>query len=131
TGRTYTRATGTSFATPLAAGLAALVWSRNPSLTPAEVEQAIKLGCDDLGAAGPDDDTGYGRINAHGALLVAGSPPVQFEYPDGRPDRVDPRGGDAIALTITTDGVELDGLPKLLYDQGRGYHAVDLVHAGG
>jgi Subtilase family len=37
----YTRATGTSFAAPLVAGAAALVWQRNPAWTALQVRQAI------------------------------------------------------------------------------------------
>jgi subtilisin family serine protease len=61
---------GTSFATPMAAGVAALIWSRNPSLTPAQVEQILRNSAVDLGAAGPDDTFGYGRLNAAAALAM-------------------------------------------------------------
>lgn len=62
---------GTSFASPLAAGLAALVLSVNPSLTNAAVESIIKSNADDLGAAGFDQYFGSGRINTYYALLAA------------------------------------------------------------
>jgi len=77
---TYANASGTSFATPLTAGLVALVWSYDPNLTPNEVETKLKQGCDDLGATGIDDTYGYGRIDVHGALVGGGGPPPQ-EYP--------------------------------------------------
>lgn len=64
----YAGATGTSFASPLAAGLAALVWSAAPSYTAAQVFDAMKNAADDLGAAGPDRSYGYGRINAYRAV---------------------------------------------------------------
>ena len=67
----YTTNDGTSFATPLTAGLAGVVWSYNPAMTPDEVEAAIKAGCDDLGASGVDDTFGYGRIDVEGALQAA------------------------------------------------------------
>jgi subtilisin family serine protease len=59
-----TNASGTSFAAPLTAGLCALVWSRNPSLSPAQVEAYVKSACTDRGAVGVDDVYGHGRIDA-------------------------------------------------------------------
>jgi hypothetical protein len=50
------------------AGVAALIFSRNSALTNAQVRQTIKDTADDLGAAGVDVQTGYGRINARRAL---------------------------------------------------------------
>lgn len=68
-GGRYAYATGTSFASPLTAGLAALVWSAKPSLTvPSQVFDVLKDSADDLGPAGPDRDYGYGRINAYKAM---------------------------------------------------------------
>jgi subtilisin family serine protease len=61
---------GTSFATPIAAGVACLIWSLNPALTPAEVEQLLLSGCEDLGPPGNDALFGRGRLNAHRALSL-------------------------------------------------------------
>ena len=75
----YAAPNGTSFAAPLAAGLAALIWSYDPSLTPDQVESALKQGCKDLGTSGVDDTFGYGRINVLQSLslLAPGNqPPV-------------------------------------------------------
>ncbi|MCG3129965.1 MAG: hypothetical protein FLDDKLPJ_00704 [Phycisphaerae bacterium] len=69
----YGGASGTSFACPLAAGLAALVWSRNPQLDPDTVEEVLKLSCDDLGSQGVDNTYGYGRIDVYEALGRGGS----------------------------------------------------------
>jgi len=75
----YASVGGTSFATPLTAGLAAVIWSKDPSLTPDEVETILKQGCDDLGSNGVDNTFGYGRINVYGSLSQGGGsnqPPV-------------------------------------------------------
>ncbi len=61
---------GTSSATPHAAGIGALVWSQDPSLTNAELRTVLRNTCDDLGASGYDNQTGYGRLNAHQAVLA-------------------------------------------------------------
>ena len=62
---------GTSFASPVVAGVAALVLSTNPSLTPKQIETILKQNADDLGAPGWDLLYGYGRINASRAVSAA------------------------------------------------------------
>lgn len=65
---TYGYLSGTSMASPHVAGLAALIWSAEPSLTNTGVRQLIRDTADDLGSFGYDDYYGYGRINAWKAL---------------------------------------------------------------
>lgn len=67
----YRNFSGTSAACPQVSGLAALLWSTNPALTPDEVEFYLKSTCNDLGAPGIDDTYGYGRINLHNAVAAA------------------------------------------------------------
>lgn len=62
---------GTSMACPNAAGVAALVKSANPSLTPAKIKEILEKSSDDCGPTGRDDDYGYGRINAAKAVALA------------------------------------------------------------
>jgi len=63
---------GTSMATPHAAGVFALVWAANPTMTANAIETTIKNNCDDKGAAGYDTTYGYGRVNADKALIATG-----------------------------------------------------------
>jgi len=49
-------------------GLAALVWSVNPTLTPDEVESIMEATAVDVGEPGRDDDFGHGRIDASAAV---------------------------------------------------------------
>lgn len=74
----YASATGTSFSSPMAAGLAALVWSAKPTFTRTQVFDVIKNSADDLGGIGPDRDFGFGRINALKALRLAVTGTKQF-----------------------------------------------------
>ncbi|MCK4905693.1 S8 family serine peptidase [bacterium] len=63
---------GTSSATPLAAGVAALLLSKNPNLTADEVRTAMCDTADEIGnvtyTAGFNEYYGYGRLNAYNAL---------------------------------------------------------------
>ncbi len=75
----YIYMSGTSMATPMAVGVAALVLSKSPTYTPAQVQSVLQTTADDLGSAGRDDYFGYGRVNAQRAL---GGTPVADTVPD-------------------------------------------------
>ena len=82
----YVFMSGTSMSTPQVAGLAALIWSVDPTLTHDQVQEIIQTTADDLipisgqgdscadanptysGATGWDPCFGHGRINAYQAL---------------------------------------------------------------
>jgi subtilisin family serine protease len=70
----YTTGSGTSFAAPCVAGTAALILSRNGSVSNVTVRQTLQDTCDDVGSAGHDLQTGHGRINARAALDATPSP---------------------------------------------------------
>lgn len=76
----YAWLSGTSMASPYVAGLAALIWSVDPSLSRDKVRSIIQLSADDLAPAGKDDYFGYGRINAGKALLQIWSIGLQNVY---------------------------------------------------
>lgn len=71
TGGSYATCYGTSFSAPVVAGIAALIYSVNPSFTPAQVESFIFGSCTDLGAVGEDNVFGHGRVNAAAAVAAA------------------------------------------------------------
>lgn len=64
----YEAMTGTSAAAPFVSGLAGLIWAHNPTWNNEQVRDQIELTCDDLGEAGWDRYTGWGRINAFRAV---------------------------------------------------------------
>jgi subtilisin family serine protease len=69
----YAGAFGTSMAAPLVAGVAALVWSANPTWTRDMVAAAVIATTDDILAKNPDyeDQLGSGRLNAAKAVGTA------------------------------------------------------------
>ena len=70
-GGAYGSYSGTSFASPLAASVVALMLSANPSLQPSQVDSILASTSDDLGNVGRDDYFGHGRINAGRAVAAA------------------------------------------------------------
>jgi subtilisin family serine protease len=64
----YESWSGTSMATPHVAAVAALVWSRNPDWTNAQVRSALESTAEDLGLPGRDDSYGWGLVRAKAAL---------------------------------------------------------------
>ncbi len=62
-------ATGTSFSSPMGAGLAALVLSARPSATPAQVQTWMRAGAQDIGR--PSSVQGAGRMNAYRTMRLA------------------------------------------------------------
>jgi len=68
----YRRTTGTSFAAPCAAGVAALALAKNPTLTAQQLRQLMRESCDKIGSLpyinGRNVRFGHGRINAKKAV---------------------------------------------------------------
>ncbi len=60
---------GTSYAAPHVTGVAALILSYAPRLTPYQLFTVLTLSAEDLGALGKDDYYGYGVVNAQNALI--------------------------------------------------------------
>lgn len=67
-GNTYGTSSGTSFAAPYVAGVAALILSAAPSLTNQELRELMWNTANDLGDPGFDNLYGYGRVDALAAL---------------------------------------------------------------
>ncbi|MDY0022986.1 S8 family serine peptidase [Arenimonas caeni] len=103
-GNGYAYYDGTSMATPHVAGVAALVWSANPSWTAAQIREALAVTAEDLGTAGRDTSTGWGLVRAKAALdyLNAGGG--------------DDGGGDTGGVEASVSGISLNTTSK-----GRNY----------
>ena len=71
-GGTYLQASGTSPASAFVAGVATLIRSAYPGLSPAQVEQAMISSAVRRPAAGYSTATGFGEVDAAAALRAAG-----------------------------------------------------------
>jgi type VII secretion-associated serine protease mycosin len=69
--RDYGPPNGTSFSSPYAAGVAALVFSLRPDLANVDVKCVLEASADDQGAPGKDPEYGWGRLNALRAVQLA------------------------------------------------------------
>jgi thermitase len=67
----YGAPSGTSFASPVTAGVVALIMAANTALPNTQVESLLYSTAVDLGAAGRDPYYGYGRVNPVGAVQAA------------------------------------------------------------
>jgi subtilisin family serine protease len=99
----YGTVSGTSLASPVVAGVAALMFAAKPALTPPQATQLLKATAVDLGSAGYDPVFGHGRVNANAAVVAAAgyTPP-----PDTTPPSVQltaPRDGDTVADTVVVN----------------------------
>lgn len=64
----YKASEGTSMAAPQVAGVAALVWSMNPSLKPYQIREHLRRTAQDIGDKGWDSKSGYGLLRADLAI---------------------------------------------------------------
>jgi subtilisin family serine protease len=70
-GGTYAGFSGTSAASPVVAGVYALMMSANPTLQPAKLDNILFTTALDLGTNGYDQQFGYGRVRADAAVASA------------------------------------------------------------
>ncbi|HEX2064229.1 MAG TPA: S8 family serine peptidase [Acidimicrobiales bacterium] len=71
-GNGYVIYSGTSMATPFAAGVAALMLDADPTETPTSLRDQLVATAEDRLLPGPDVDTGNGRLQAYDAVRSAG-----------------------------------------------------------
>lgn len=77
----YSTFGGTSAATPHVAGVAALLFSSDPLLTPAQVTDILTSSADDINTPGWDQYTGYGQVNAYEAMVTPSTIPADTTPP--------------------------------------------------
>lgn len=107
----YTTMSGTSMATPGVAGVMALLLSKNPGLTPAELAEILETTALDLGEEGKDNVFGSGRIDALEAIEnTSEQGPVYEDHVFIDPnDNGELEAGESVLLTMTMfNGSDMD-----------------------
>ncbi|MBW2242578.1 MAG: S8 family serine peptidase, partial [Deltaproteobacteria bacterium] len=99
--RRYYRASGTSFSAPIVAGVASLLLSKQPSLTPDEVERMLVHSARDIGVPGVDQYTGYGLVDARAALAADPAFFVEARITSVAAEQID--GATVVQITGTAD----------------------------
>ncbi|WP_422740579.1 type VII secretion-associated serine protease mycosin [Micromonospora sp. WMMD729] len=95
----YRKGTGTSDATAIVAGAAALIRSKYPYLPAQEVAHRLTATAIDKGPPGRDDEYGYGVIDLV-AALTADVPPLGFESVSAPATTADARPDDEAGSTV-------------------------------
>jgi hypothetical protein len=91
---------GTSLASPVVAGVAALIKGNRPEFTAAQVELALFASAVDLGAGGPDAFFGFGRVSADGAIAAAATVTVTADTLAPTAAITSPTGGSVSAAVV-------------------------------
>ena len=102
----YDSFSGTSMATPHASGVAALVYSQFPGLTPAQVKDRILSGVDPVPGLSGVTVTG-GRLNAANALTSGPTPGITVSPTSGL---VTTEAGGTDAFTVVLDSEPTDNV---------------------
>ena len=101
---------GTSFSSPMTAGLAALILSVNPMLSNVQVLDILKNNADDLGAVGFDTSFGHGRINAYKSLVAAQTAIPQTDTTSPAVSISSPSSGSTVKGTATVNITATDNV---------------------
>ncbi|MFH1650378.1 MAG: S8 family serine peptidase [Candidatus Woesearchaeota archaeon] len=125
----YTVSGGTSMSAPEVAGVAGMLLNANPSLTPAQVETALKNGADNIDAENPSyiGKLGAGRLNAYNSLCL-----VKDCRPDAEAMNVVTESGFfgtplEINFTVTANYPYAIDVPYRIYD-GVGAYVYGMAH---
>ncbi len=132
-GGVYAEARGTSMATPHVAGIAALMRSAVPTVSIQTAARIITETALPLVASLPNNDSGWGRVDAHAALVALTQPGVLSGTVRGDAGplagaqvRAEPHGSGNVAQTVTdAEGHYALALSPGLYDM----HATAFGHA--
>lgn len=115
---------GTSQASPFVAGLAALVWSLDTTMTPAQVQATIQASSQDLGTPGWDADFGHGLINAQAAANLLNTVNAAPVFPE-----IDNADGDG-DFTVKWEAVDRADTYRVEESATPGFGSMTVVYEG-
>jgi hypothetical protein len=127
----YTSESGTSMASPITAGLAALLKAANPTWTPDEISTTIITTADNIDALNPGyvGQLGGGRINAHNALGSSSVPNIRMVWNQVSIIGDDGDGvlnpGESFSLMMTLNNIWADARNVRATVRGAGFTPVD------
>lgn len=106
----YASVNGTSYASPVAAGVAALMMAAAPALSGAAIESLLFSTALDLGTAGRDKYFGHGRVNAVAAVQAARAalPPPDASAPVAAITA--PLGSSSVSGLVAVDASATDNV---------------------
>jgi len=107
-GGSYSAWYGTSFSTPIAAAVGALVLSVKPGLSASALVSLLEKNADDLGTPGFDQYFGYGQVNAYKAVMAAGTATTDTTLPTVSINS--PGNGATVSGTISVQGSAADNV---------------------
>lgn len=134
----YVAYTGTSMAAPHVTGALALLAQARPDLRGDALADAIRASTRDIGAAGPDADSGRGVLDvaaAVGAPAAAGpdtrlvSAPATVTRARRLRYRVATTGATAVQVRVDGDGWSAPQAPSVALDLPEGRHVVEIAAA--
>jgi subtilisin family serine protease len=117
---------GTSFSSPIVAGVAALMASENPLLSNTQIVALLEQTADDIGAPGRDIYFGFGRVNAFRAVTAAST-----ESGDIPPPPPDTNSPSVMLVVAPKNGARLT-VPQTMvsgtaWDNGGGLQEVQVL----
>lgn len=133
---------GTSLASPLVAAAAALMLSVNPMLSAERVATLLQATADDLGPTGWDAEFGFGRVNAHRAVMAALAepgawiiPPPPVTLPPDEPAAPADQTPPQLAITFPSENPITITAPVVLFrgtaEDGSGVDRIEVRVNGG
>ena len=130
----YGYKSGTSMASPAVAGVAALLFAYDPSLSAQEARDILEQTATNIGAEGWDRETGYGEVDAYHALQVLSAEIKNEEVSEGAVIDLRDASGEAMdpsEWTWTSDNptvLAVDADSGALEVKGSGYATLRATH---
>jgi len=100
--QSYTTMSGTSMATPCAAGVVALMLDKNPTLLPWQVDSILQRSVRPLGTQPKNNTFGTGRISAYQAVLNTPYAYSQFMLAAVAADTISPTAAKTDSVTVSS-----------------------------
>lgn len=123
--RRYYRAAGTSFSVPIVAGIASLILSKNPDLTPKQVRRMLYQSATDVDVPGRDQQTGFGLVDA--AAAINADPAFEIIADISGVEVIQEKGQVLVSVSGTANANDFDKAEVFI---GRGENPEDWKQVG-